>query len=861
MPEYVQIAVNVPQVTSVFDYHLPPALQGQVNSGHLVTVPFGKQTVQGVVLRRIEQPAAPETRPVIQLVDSQPVVTAAQITLAEWLAAQSLTSLAACLNLMLPPGLSKLSDTLYTLIDEKPAQAPASLLSDTQRRLLEELRQRGALRGRQLERALPRRDWRSAAQKLVQMGVLTAQPVLPEPALHPKKKRTVRLICTPQEAEAAMPLLGKKNTPALPRRQLMLRFLLHEAGEVDVAWLHAECAAHGQHATPDDLNALARLNLIAFGEEETYRDPLAGLTPTISQPPPLTQAQAQIWKQVQAHCAAQFGNAHSASIPPLLLHGVTGSGKTEIYLHAVAEVLRQGRQAIVLVPEISLTPQTVRRFVARFAAQVGLIHSKLSEGERYDTWRRARAGAISVVVGARSALFTPFAHLGLIVVDECHDDSYYQAEIPPAYDARQAALAYGRAAGAVCLLGSATPDVASYYRAEQGEWQLLSLPQRILGHRQVLQAQVRHTGGVSRYQPLEEQAETIALPPVEVVDMRQELKAGNRSIFSLRLQSSLASVLQNQQQAILFLNRRGSATYVFCRACGYVLRCPNCLVPLTYHDITWGYEKGASSRDLPLRCHYCKYERKMPKTCPQCGSTQIRQYGAGTQKVEAEVRQMFPQARTLRWDWDTTRQKGAHDALLNFFLNHQADVLIGTQMLAKGLDLPLVTLVGVVLADVGLNLPDYRAGERVFQLLTQVAGRAGRSPLGGAVVLQTFQPDNFVIQAAARHSYPDFYQRELAYRRQLGYPPIANLVRLEQHHTDARKAEENSRQLGAQISAWITESGQSAIEMIGPVPCYFERTARLFRWQIILRGSNPLALLRGRQLKDVLVEVNPPTLL
>jgi primosomal protein N' (replication factor Y) len=381
----------------------------------------------------------------------------------------------------------------------------------------------------------------------------------------------------------------------------------------------------------------------------------------------------------------------------------------------------------------------------------------------------------------------------------------------------------------------------------------------------------------SRYRPLENQAETADLPPVQVVDMRQELRSGNRSIFSHALHESLQAVLENRQQAILFLNRRGMATYVFCRDCGHSLRCPRCDTSLVYHNpprlehapqLELTMEKpGSSHQTQPasrrdsLICHHCGYQRGMPQKCPHCDSTHIRQFGTGTERVEAEVQRLFPKARTLRWDYETTRKKGAHELIMSHFIAHRADFLIGTQMLAKGLDLPLVTLVGVILADVGLNLPDYHAAERTFQVLTQVAGRAGRSPLGGEVILQTFQPEHYAIQAAAKHDYAAFYRQELAYRRQLGYPPFAQLVRLEVRHHRPEEAERIAHELAGKVQSWIENEGRRATEMIGPVPCFFTRLAGQSRWQIVLRGPDPVSILRDRHLEAVRIEVNPPNLL
>jgi primosomal protein N' (replication factor Y) len=504
---------------------------------------------------------------------------------------------------------------------------------------------------------------------------------------------------------------------------------------------------------------------------------------------------------------------------PFLLQGVTGSGKTEIYIRAAQEVIRRGRQAIILVPEIALTPQTVRRFLDRFPGQVGLIHSKLSEGERYDTWRRARSGDLKVIIGARSALFAPLPNIGLIVADECHDPSYHQSE-PPFYHAVSTAQTYTRLCGAVCVLGSATPTVIQRYQADTKQIQRLDLPKRIFEK---------------------------GLPFVHIVDMRDELKAGHRGIFSRLLLNKLESTLTRGEQAILFLNRRGTATYVFCRDCGHVLRCPNCDSPLIFHT---------DDRER-LLCHTCGYERNKPKTCPSCKSKHIREYGLGSEKVEAEVNALFPKAKTLRWDWDTTRKKDAHEMILTHFGNHKADVLIGTQMLAKGLDLPLVTLVGIVLADVGLHLPDPFAGERVFQVLTQVAGRAGRSERGGKVVLQTFDPDNQVIRSASKHDVNGFYEYELEQRKRLGYPPFTRLVRLEYRSTDQASVENEVKRVAQKLS---TISRQST-DVIGPVPSFFAKVGGYYRWQIILRGANPQELLREIKLDGWRVEVDPVSLL
>ena len=851
MTTFVEVAVNVPQVSGTFHYHLPAELEGIIKPGHLVEVPFGRQQVQGVVFRFVEQPEVPETLPVISLLDDEAVLTPMQIRLAGKIAESTLSPLAACIALMIPPGLAQQADTLYqTSTPTYPVSHP---LTSLQNRILKLLKERGPLRGRQLDAAFRHVDWHPSVRSLVKQGLISTKTVLPPPSARVKTTRTALLICPPEQAEAQLPNLGRSGSPALQRRQALVRVLMREQGEVDVAWLYAESG--GSLA---DLQYLERSGLVQLGEAEVWRDPLESMEFIPSEPPNLTSDQQSVWDEIKLGIQS---SANGEPVHPYLLHGVTGSGKTEIYLQAVRETLQLGRQVIVLVPEIALTPQTIRRFVSRFPGLVGSIHSRLSPGERYDTWRRARLGQLTVMIGPRSALFTPFTNLGLIVVDEFHDDTYYQSESQPHYHARQVAVDYSQIAGAVCLLGSATPDIVSRYHAIQRKWHYLQLPLRILAHRQVVETQVQKLGIRSHYRPIGEQTETIDLPPVRVVDMREELQAGNRSIFSQALKEALTQTLENDQQAILFLNRRGKATYIFCRDCGHILKCPRCDLPLTSHKLSASTRNNDPSGADLLICHYCGYKRQVPISCPQCKSERIRQYGTGTEKVESEVQALFPQAQTLRWDYETTRQKGAHDAILSHFVNRHANVLIGTQMIAKGLDLPLVTLVGVILADVGLSLPDLRSSERTFQVLTQVAGRAGRSPLGGQVILQTFQPGHYVIQAAARHDYQAFYEQELIYRRELHYPPFSQLVRLEYRHRDNERAEATAKALASQIQAWLVEENRRETELVGPVPCFFSRLGGLYRWQIVLRGPDPASLLRGRALGDWRIEVNPPSLL
>jgi len=830
---FIQLAINVPSIAGVFDYAVPQNLAGRAGVGHLVIAPFGKQTVQAVVLRFIEHPSVAQTKDIIELVDPDPVITSSQIALAESLAESTLAPLASVVGLFLPQGLSQQVDTRYEIrasTSDSQLPIPNSRTSNIELssiaiRLLKLLQQRGALRGRQIDRHFAKVDWRKTAQALVKRGILSSQSILPPANVRPKFIRTAQLAIAPEIAEAAMGDLG--NTDATrTRRQRALRFLIEQADAINVSWVYAES---GCNIT--DLQELEERQLIILRETEIWRDPLAKIEHKELENKKfvLTDEQQRAWQKIDGSFSQL---AEGKSVRPFLLDGITGSGKTEIYLRATQEAIRRGKQAIILVPEISLTPQIVHRFLARFPGQVGLLHSKLSEGERYDTWRRARNGMLKIIIGPRSALFAPLPKLGLIVADECNDDSYYQSE-PPFYNAVSAAQTYARIGGCVCIFGSATPSIVQRYQTEIGESLRLELTQRIAS------------------EPVTDSAIGLDLPPIHIVDMRAELKSGNRGIFSRELTDALSLTLKRGEQAILFLNRRGTATYIFCRDCGYVVKCPRCDTPLTYHV----------SSGEKLLCHRCGYQRQMPKRCPECNGANIRAYGLGSEKVEAEVQALFPKARTLRWDWETTRQKEAHEIILSHFAAGRADLLIGTQMLAKGLDLPRVTLVGIVLADVGLFLPDPFATERVFQVLTQVAGRAGRSSLGGRVVLQTFAPEHYVIQAAAQHDVKGFYQHELIQRKRLGYPPFSQLVRLEFRNSDPLKAEEEAHKLSVKLQKQIESENLKTISIIGPAPCFFSKLGGDYRWQIILRGSNPASFLRGRVPNNWRVEVEPVSLL
>jgi primosomal protein N' (replication factor Y) len=476
-----------------------------------------------------------------------------------------------------------------------------------------------------------------------------------------------------------------------------------------------------------------------------------------------------------------------------------------VYLQALGATLARGRQALVLVPEISLTPQTIARFAARFPGQVALLHSGLSHGERYDEWERLRRGAVQAVVGARSAIFAPVPDPGLIILDEEHDASYKQSS-GLRYHTRDTAIELARLTGAVVVLGSATPDVITYHRATRGAYRLLEMPRR-----------VSSTG----------------MPPVHVVDLRQELRAGNRGIFSRALVAAVQGSLERGEQAILYINRRGSASFVICRDCGFVVMCRACDLPFTYHSAT-----------RELICHRCDARQAPPELCARCQGWRIRYFGLGTQKVEEEAGRVFPGARLMRWDRDVATGKHGHETLLERFSAHEADILIGTQMVAKGLDIPLVTTVGVVSADTALNLPDFRAAERAFQLLTQVAGRAGRATGGtgdparpGQVVIQTYTPEHFAIQAAAGHDYCSFYRDEIAFRAEAHYPPFSRLLRLLYAHRDEGRCRDRAHSLAEHLRALVDQRRLIGTEIIGPAPCFVSKIRHAYQWQVLVRGD------------------------
>lgn len=550
------------------------------------------------------------------------------------------------------------------------------------------------------------------------------------------------------------------------------------------------------------IRALEQSGFIEVITQTGYRNPVEHMS-VDTYDKVLNAAQQSVVDAIEGDIASCLRNTY-------LIKGVTGSGKTEVYMELIAHCIQSGRQAIVLIPEIALTYQTVMRFFARFGNRVSIINSRLSNGERYDQFERAKNGDIDIMIGPRSALFTPFSNLGLIIIDEEHENSY-KSESVPRYHAREVAIEYARMSDAIVVLGSATPSVDSFYKAKTGVYRLLELDTRV---------------------------DDRPLPKCEIVDLRQELREGNRSILSTRLQELMEERLHNGQQTMLFLNRRGKSAFMSCRACGFVVKCPHCDVSLSEHS-------GGV-----MVCHYCGYRQPVPKVCPSCGSKYISGFKAGTQKIEAMVAKRFPQARILRMDYDTTRAKDSYEKILQAFSNHEADILIGTQMIVKGHDFSNVTLVGVLAADMSLHVNDFHAAERTFALLTQAAGRAGRGKLPGNVVIQTYDPDHYAIQTAKEQDYEAFYDKEIEYRRLMNYPPVWNMLLIHVTSPDesecgsvAQRVHDTAAQMISHIEKSQSPDDRHQIQLIGPADATIAKVNDIYRKVIYMKTSDYAALI------------------
>ena len=609
-----------------------------------------------------------------------------------------------------------------------------------------------------------------------------------------------RLIFFCGERQAAEELLEELSGSRFRARERFLRAIL-EAGRLEYTYASKELGAGASV-----LDFFEKKGMIRLENQEMYRIPNQA---------DLVKEACELCLNAEQNVAVKqiFREWKEPEPRPVLLFGVTGSGKTQVYMRLIQQVIQEGKQAIVLIPEIALTYQTVRRFYAMFGDKVSVLNSRLSQGERYDQFKRAKRGEVQVMVGPRSALFTPFSNLGLIVIDEEHE-STYKSENTPRYHARETAIQRARMEHANVVMGSATPSLSAYSRAESGEYLLVKLN--------------------ARY-------EERPLPQVSIVDLREELKKGNRSVLSTELKASLSETLRKKEQAMLFLNRRGYAGFVSCRACGHVMKCPHCDVSLSEHN------------GRRLICHYCGYETVKPQVCPSCGSPHIGGFKAGTQQIEKVLEKDFPEARVLRMDFDTTRTKDSYEKILAAFSRHEADILVGTQMIVKGHDFPDVTLVGVIAADLSLNMDDYHCGERTFQLLTQAVGRAGRGVKPGHAVIQTYQPEHYSIRAAATQDYAEFYKEEMGYRLLMDYPPAAHMMTI----FGACQDEELLKNAMYYIEVFIRRvSPKEELHMIGPAAASVGKVKDVYRQVIHLKHRDICFLTAVREKLEKYIEIN-----
>lgn len=784
---WIETLVDCPGSSDLYTYEIPTQLE--IKPGDILTVPFGTQQIGAIAIRLLSQP--PADLAVEKIREVEDVVSKGFFPSTYWellnrIAAYYYTPLIQVIRVALPPGILGRSQRRLRLTplgrDQDVSSNTFVFMSPTAQQVLELLQKTptGDYSYHYIQQKV--KSAYRGTRELIRLGL--AENYLEPPRLNQPK------------LQKAVTLLDNNDRDLTTRQREIIEVLKRQGGELWQNELLQTCSA-----STSILKALEQKGYVVIEEREILRR---------EQSPLMAGDQAKSLTTAQTHALKTIQSLNGFA--QILLHGVTGSGKTEVYLQAIAPLLNQGKSALVLVPEIGLTPQLTDRFRARFGNKVQVYHSALSDGERYDTWRQMFTGEPQVVIGTRSAIFSPLPNLGLIILDEEHDSSFKQDAPIPTYHARTVAQWRAELENCPLILGSATPSLESWVSVKaENTSPSPHLPTSPSPHQPNTQ-----------YLSLPERINSRPLPPVEIIDMRRELQAGNRSIFSRQLQEALEELKERKQQGILFIHRRGHSTFVSCRSCGYVLECPNCDVSLAYHHV----EAGAPEL---LRCHYCNYGRSHPPHCPECSSPYLKFFGSGTQRVAQELNKQFPHLKLIRFDSDTTRNKGAHRNLLSQFANGEADLLVGTQMLTKGLDLPQVTLVGVVAADGLLHLSDYRANERTFQTLTQVAGRAGRGEDPGRVIIQTYTPEHPVIEAVKTHDYQSFCDAELEQREALNYPPYGRLILLRLSSLDPIQVQNT-----AQIIA-TNFSDQEGFEILGPAPASILRVANRYRWQILLK--------------------------
>jgi primosomal protein N' (replication factor Y) len=814
-PLWVEVLVDCPGTQGLYTYRIPSDLALQ--PGDILSVPFGSQQVGAIAIRFLDHLPPDLATDSIRLVED--VISRGFFPPNYWVLLQHVaeyycTPLMQVIRTALPPGLLGRSQRRIRLQSLPPDNIS---LQPPAQRLLELLQtqKQGDYSWHYLQRQV--RGATRGLKDLIQQGWVESYLEPPTP-VQPKRQQAVTLTESDPVAELS------------PRQREIVEVLKRRGGEMWLQDLLRTC-----QVSSSVVKTLEQKGYLVIQRQEVLR--LETTTVQPDRPKSLTPDQTAAVKAI-----TDLGGYAS-----VLLHGVTGSGKTEVYLQAIAPVLEQGKSALVLVPEIGLTPQLTDRFRARFGSAVYVYHSALSQGERYDTWRQMLRGAPQVVIGTRSAIFAPLFPLGLIILDEEHDDSFKQDQPTPCYHARTVAQWRAELADCPLILGSATPSLESWVQCQGlGDFSAETLREWGSGSGSqpgedlaverdqdlpsLNSSASKLPSSAAFYLSLPNRIQARPMPPIDVVDMRQELKQNNRSIFSRSLQSAIKQMKENGQQGLLFIHRRGHSTFVSCRCCGHVMECPHCDVSLTYHQTqTGGYES--------LRCHYCGYGQSHPNRCPVCDSPFLKHFGSGTQRVMQELAKQFPELKCIRFDSDTTRTKGAHRALLSQFAQGEADLLVGTQMLTKGIDIPQVTLVGIVAADGLLHLSDFRASERAFQTLTQVAGRSGRGNEPGRVILQTYSPEHAVIQAVVRQQYAAFVETELSDRQALNYPPFGKLIALRLSGMEATVVQQAAESLAQHLRSQLVNSEDASppFEVLGPAPATIVRVSRRYRWQILIK--------------------------
>ena len=808
--KFAEIAVDAPLGQSrLFSYEIPSDLN--VAPGNSVMVPFGAQILQGIVFNISDTSIVEKTRQIIELTDPEILIDQQRLEICKWMSKFYFSNLFNSSVLMLPPGSHKRYINWLT-INEDSTFSPTS---EIQKKIVDEFIETKKIRQDQLIRKFGNRASYSINAMVAKNFLIKTQEL---------NQRSVK------EKYIQIPKITALGFLALEQNQLshnQHKALIEIKENFDK---NVPISEFRKKFNIYSINKLIDKSFIELVQKRQFRSPLDGKKNEKKNPVNLSSEQefavSQIYEMLD----------NPQEVPKaILIHGVTGSGKTEVYIESVRHCLELNQNAIILVPEISLTAQIIERFQEHFPDQIGVIHSGLTQSEKFDEWWRIKNGDYRIVIGSRSALFAPMPNLGLIVIDEEHDPSYKESNLSPKYQVKDVAMQMAAKLNLCVVLGSASPDVETYFRAERGRYKLARLDHRFGLNNNLNQSK---------------------LADVEVVDMKEELKNGNYSIFSNNLILQMQEKIEKKEQIILFVNRRGTFSLVQCQNCGQVFNCSSCDKTLTYH----------SESDY-LKCHYCGLIRKSFSNCTKCDSASISKYGLGTQLVEDEFKKLFQHVSYVRWDSDVTRNYKEYQNILNTFANGEAQVLIGTQVIAKGHHIPSVTLVGVVNADIGLGLPDFRASERVFQMLCQVAGRSGRGDTPGKVIIQTYQPDHYSIENSSEQNYKNFYSKEISYRKSFMYPPYSKIIRLIKHDINNSSCERDAFSLFKLLKSQQSEWGLHDTDILGPTPAFPSRIKGHYRWQILLRGNRPESLLdtiEFRELphsmkisKDWSVDVNP----